>query len=87
VAPVAGAWEVTGQSGGRAGGRLRTQADAVGHAKELARRAGGAQIIVVDDAGRTMSEFVHQPDEREALEADERLPSFAAARPGHAQRK
>jgi hypothetical protein len=87
VKPVAGAWGVFDQSGGRAGGRLPTQADAVGHAKELARRAGGAQIAVLDDARRVVSEFVHLPEEREALDADDRVPSFAATRPAHAHRK
>ncbi len=60
---------------------LRTRADAVIHAKELARRNNGAQILVYDEQGRLASEFFYQPDERAALSGDDSLPSLAASRP------
>jgi hypothetical protein len=60
---------------------LRTMTDAVIHAKELARRAGGAQLLVYDDGGRLVSELFYGPDERPALEDDDRVASLAASRP------
>ena len=61
---------------------LRTAADAVAHAKELAKRVpDGAQISVYDEAGTLRSEFFYQRDERRSLERDDEVPSMAASRP------
>jgi hypothetical protein len=60
---------------------LRTRSDAVIHAKELARRSKGAQILVYDEHGKLASEFFYQPDERAALATDDSVPSLAASRP------
>jgi hypothetical protein len=57
------------------------QADAVVHAKDLARRDGSAQIVVHDEAGSVVSEFFYQRAEREALAYDATNPSLAASRP------
>jgi hypothetical protein len=59
-----------------------TQADAVTHAKELARRTeGGAQVLVYSEAGVLVSEFFSRRDGRDALEGDDRVRSVAASRP------
>ena len=58
-----------------------TQAEAVMHAKQLARRDGSAQIIVHDEAGTVLSEFFYQRAERTALAYDDSSPSLAASRP------
>ncbi len=61
---------------------FRTQGDAVAHAKELARCAeGGAQILVYAENGKLVSDFFYQRDERDALRADDAIPSIAASRP------
>ena len=61
---------------------FRTPADAVIHAKELARREPqGAQISVYDDAGTRVSEFFYQRDERGSLDWDNSVRSMAASRP------
>jgi hypothetical protein len=61
---------------------FRTRADAVIHAKELARREGsGAQILVYGEDGMLDSEFFYGPEERDALAGDDEPPSFAASRP------
>ena len=60
---------------------MQVQADAVVHAKELARRDGSAQIIVHDQAGSVLSEFFYQHNERGALAYDDTNPSLAASRP------
>jgi hypothetical protein len=51
---------------------LRTAADAVAHAKELAKRTpGGAQISVYGEDGTLLSEFFYQQEERDSLERDD----------------
>ena len=55
-----------------------SQADAVMHAKELARRDGSAQIVVHDELGTVVSEFFYQREERKALDYDDAPPSLAA---------
>jgi hypothetical protein len=61
---------------------LRTAADAVAHAKQLAKRVpGGAQISVYDEDDALLSEFFYQPAERASLERDDEIPSMAASRP------
>jgi hypothetical protein len=43
---------------------MQNQADAVVHAKELARRTGGAYIVVSDERGALASEFFYQGEQR-----------------------
>jgi prolyl-tRNA editing enzyme YbaK/EbsC (Cys-tRNA(Pro) deacylase) len=82
-----GAWEVFDEHGHRVSARMPTQADAVGRAKELAKRDGGAQIVVTDERGFVVSEFHYLEHERPALEdVDDRSRSIAATRPAHAHR-
>ena len=50
---------------------LTTQGDAVIRAKELAVENGSAHILVEDDKGRVVSDFVYQREERPALKHDE----------------
>lgn len=84
VRPADGVWDVFDGHGARAGRGLRTQGDAVAHAKELARRHGSAQIIVYD-GDRVASEFFYQTEERSALAADDAVPTLAASRPARAR--
>lgn len=83
VKPWAGGWGVFASADDlrRTEEAHRTRADAVIHAKELARRAGGAQILVYGEHGELDSEFFYQPDERPALADDDSIASFAATRP------
>jgi hypothetical protein len=82
VRPWAGGWGVFLGERNETVDPLRTAADAVAHAKELARRSpGGAQISVYDERGALLSEFFYQPAERKALERDAEIPSLAASRP------
>jgi hypothetical protein len=76
-------WEVQNRTGKSVSEPRMTQADAVVHAKELARREGAAQIIVHDRNGTVLSEFFYQRGERDALAYDDSSPSFAASRPAH----
>jgi hypothetical protein len=84
----AGGWGVSDETGRQqAVEPLRAQADAVAHAKELARRFGsGAQILVYGENGNLVSEFFYQRDERMALEDDDASRSVAASRPATAKR-
>jgi hypothetical protein len=79
VRSVDGGWEVFDRDGRRVSERMRVQTDAVAHAKELARRDGSAQIIVHDDHGKVMSEFIYQREERPALAYDDSTPMTAAS--------
>jgi hypothetical protein len=74
-----GGWEVFDRDDHSASERMRTQADAVAHAKELARRDGSAQIIVYDPQGNVVSEFFYQRDERPALAYDDSTRTTAAS--------
>jgi len=74
-----GGWEVFDRDDHSASERMRTQADAVAHAKELARRDGSAQIIVYDPDGNVVSEFFYQRDERPALAYDDSARTTAAS--------
>ena len=74
-----GGWEVFDRDERRASERMRTQADAVAHAKELARRDGSAQIIVYDARGDVASEFFYQREERPALAYDDSARTTAAS--------
>jgi hypothetical protein len=57
-------------------------ADAVAHAKELARGTpGGAQVVVHAEDGSVLSEFFYEPEERDALDRDDSTRSIAASRP------
>jgi CBS domain-containing protein len=86
VKSVDGGWEVFDRRGERVSERMDMQSEAVIHAKELARRAGSAQIIVHDERRRIQSEFFYGKDERSALASDDTVPSMAASRPVHARR-
>lgn len=88
VKPWAEGWGVFANEGDepRMTEALRTRADAVVHAKELARRNGGAQVLVYDERGKVASEFYYQPDERPALAEDDSVPSLAASRPVSSKR-
>ena len=71
-------WQVC-DGGGRTVSEPRfAQADAVMHAKELAKRDGVAQIVVHDEAGSVVSEFFYEREEREALAYDDAPPTMAA---------
>lgn len=79
-------WDVFDRRGKRASSeRVYTQAAAVIHAKELARRAGSAQIVVYDTDDHVTSNFFYQRDERDALKQDDRVPTMAASQPVHAR--
>lgn len=87
VRSVGGGWEVFDREERRVSEMLRTQGDAVGHAKELARRDGAAQVIVHRLDGSIASEFFYQRDERSALAGDDTTATMAASRPAHARRR
>jgi hypothetical protein len=55
---------------------MRTSADAVAHARELARRAGGGFIVVFDEDGRIRSELFQVPDHHHEM-----IPSLAMSEP------
>ena len=86
VKSLDGGWGVFDREGGRVSERMETQADAVVHAKELARRAGSAQVIVHGRGDTVASEFFYQQDERSSLAADDSTPTMAASRPARARR-
>lgn len=86
VRSVNGGWEVFDRDGNKLTEQMLTQADAVIHAKELARRASGAQIIVHGEGERIVSEFFYQEDERSALFNDDSVRSIAASQPAHTRR-
>lgn len=79
VRSVDGDWEVFDRAGRHVSERMRTQADAVAHSKELARRDGSAQIIVYDQHGNLASEFFYQREERPSLAYDDTPPTTAAS--------
>jgi hypothetical protein len=79
VRSVDGDWGVFDREDRPVSDRMRTQTDAVVHAKELARRDGIAQIIVYDLDGHVMSEFFYERNERPALEFDDSSPMTAAS--------
>jgi hypothetical protein len=79
VRSVDGGWEVIDRDEHRVSDRMRVQADAVAHAKELARRDGSAQIIVHDEDDKVMSEFIYQREERPSLAYDDSTPMTAAS--------
>jgi hypothetical protein len=82
IKPWAGGWGVFRGDENVAVEPFRTPADAVIHAKELARQvAGGAQLCIYNESGALLSEFFFQGDERAALGRDEMIPSLAASRP------
>jgi hypothetical protein len=83
VRPIAGGWGVFTRDGNPLCEPLRARVDAVIHAKELARRAGLAQILVYAEDGRLDSEFFYGSDERGVLIDDDSLSSRAASRPAH----
>lgn len=78
-----GGWGVFTRTGKLVSESLRARADAVVHAKELARRAGIAQILVYGEDGKLDSEFFYGRDERGALAGDDSVSSMAASRPEH----
>jgi Uncharacterized protein conserved in bacteria (DUF2188) len=87
VEPWAGGWGVFEDGKKKVVEPLRTQGDAVLHAKELAGRSrGGSQIAVYAEDGRLISEFFYQQDERSALRGTDDVPSMAASAPATAKR-
>lgn len=86
VRTLDGGWMVFDREGNRVSELQRTQSDGVVHAKELARRAGSAQVIVHRDDGTVASEFFYQREERSSLASDDAVPTFAASRPARARR-
>ncbi len=84
VRSVDGGWEVLDRAGECVSEHMRAQADAVAHAKELARRDGGGQILVYDEHGKLASEFFYQPQERASLAYDDSVPTMAATHPATA---
>jgi hypothetical protein len=80
VRPWAGGWGVFVGEERAAVEPFVAAADAIVHAKQLARRKGeGAHILVHAEDGKLLSEFFYQPEEREILEdADGRTRSMAA---------
>lgn len=66
-----GGWTVVDHDGKRLSSLLETTGDAVARAKELAARAGSAQIVVSDRDGRVVSDFMHQREERPSLRGDD----------------
>jgi CBS domain-containing protein len=86
VRPIDGGWEVFDRRAHRVSDRLESQSAGVIHAKELARRAGSAQVIVYGEGDKVVSEFVYQRDERSALASDDTVPSMAASQPAHVRR-
>jgi hypothetical protein len=82
IRPWAGGWGVFRDEENVAVEPYRTPADAVIHAKELARHTeDGAQICVYNESGTLLSELFYQRDERSALDRDDTIPSLAASRP------
>jgi hypothetical protein len=86
VRNIDGDWMVVDRDDRPASDRMRTQTDAVVHAKELARRDGIAQIIVYGTDGRVMSEFFYERAERPALAYDDSSPVSAASHPASRRR-
>ena len=85
VQSVNGGWVVFDREGQRVSEMQRAQSDGVVHAKELARRAGSAQIIVHREDGAIASEFFYQREERSGLASDDSTATMAASRPAHAR--
>jgi hypothetical protein len=85
VKSVAGGYEVFDRRGQRLSHGPQEKADAVIHAKELAR-PGGAHVLVYAVNGDLESEFFYQEEEREALDRDDSTSSFAASQPAHHHR-
>lgn len=79
VRSVDGSWRVFDRDERSVSGLITTQADAVVHAKELARRDGSAHIVVCDTKGNVASEFFYQREERPALAYDDSSPMNAAS--------
>lgn len=79
VRSIDGGWEVFDRDDRCVSERMRVQADAVAHAKELAVRDGSAQIIIHDEHGKVMSEFIYQREERPSLAYDDSTPMTAAS--------
>ena len=84
VKSVAGGYEVFDRRGKRLSLGPQEKADAVIHAKELARPEG-AHVLVYAESGEVESEFFYQQEEREALDRDDSTSSFAASQPAHHQ--
>lgn len=66
-----GGWTVVDHQGKRLSVLLDTTGDAVARAKDLAVRAGSAQIVVCDRDGKVVSDFMHQREERPSLRGDD----------------
>jgi hypothetical protein len=82
IRPWAGGWGVFEDGQTSAAEPLRTQGDAVLHAKELAAHSReGMQIAVYAEDGRLVSEFFYQHDERSGLRGTGEIPSIAASAP------
>ncbi|MGZ3449439.1 MAG: DUF2188 domain-containing protein [Polyangiales bacterium] len=87
-------WTVIDEKGNRVSTQLPTQADGVIRAKALAveNEDGSARILVEDDKGTVVSDFVYQREERPSLDRDEAAldsyyvttPTHRGSRPSHA---
>jgi hypothetical protein len=79
-------WTVLDEHGNRLSELLQTQADGVIRAKSLAveNKDGSARILVQNDKGAVVSDFVYQREERSSLERDEApYDSYYVTRPAH----
>jgi hypothetical protein len=81
VRSLGGSWGVFTRAGKSVSEPMPTRADAVIHAKQLARRAGMAQVLIYSESGTLDSEFFYGRDERTALAGDDSVGSLAASRP------
>ncbi len=86
VKSINGGWEVFDGAGRCLSVGAQGKADAVVHAKELARR-DGAQILIYGKDGKLESEFFYQQEERPSLARDDSVPSMAASGPVHHERR
>jgi hypothetical protein len=76
-----GGWGVFTHAGQSVSETVRTRADAVIHAKQLALAEGMAQVLIYGEDGSLDSEFFYGRDERSSLGTDDSVSSLAASRP------
>ncbi|WP_136056012.1 DUF2188 domain-containing protein [Microbacterium sp. K24] len=71
-----GGWEVVKQDAARSSGHFTTQADAINAARAIARRSGGAEIVIHGNDGKirdVVSQAEASAAARARLVADEKL--------------
>ncbi|MGZ3422625.1 MAG: DUF2188 domain-containing protein [Polyangiales bacterium] len=64
VRPDGTGWVVVDGTGASVSKPMRTQSDAIAHAKVLAKAAGGAHVIVFDDEDCIDHELYYVPSDR-----------------------